>query len=328
MVKTVLAVLVAVALVVGAVVVRSDVLGGRSLLDGGGGGGDVVLPDGSEPAEVAEGEVRVACDAALGEGCPEGATRLDLAALLAAFQAPAVAYDVVVAPSVIIEYIEQSQTSRTRFVEEREVLARTPVVLAALGRAASGLDGCGPPVTWACAADLLAAGDMRPGFEDPDDSSEGLVALAALTGGALETTAYSLATLSGEGFLNLVDDLDAADPVGADPPLLRLIVRGGAVNDAALVLEADAQQTLAASQRTPPSLHWPTPLASLAVVAVAVEGRDADVGPVAEAGAEALMAAGWRGPDGAPVEDGPPLDVEDDGLPSGGVLFALQQRWN
>lgn len=322
--KTALAVVAAVALVAGALFVRSDLLDGRSLLDG----GDVA--GGSEaPAEGGdEGDVRVACDAALGDGCPEGADRVALDDLLAAFQGQEAAYEVVVAPSVVIEYIEQSQTSRVRFGEDREVIARTPVLIASLGDGAAGLDACGTQLTWTCVTDLLATGDLRPGFADPDQDSEGLVALAALTGGTLNTTSFSLQTLSTESFLTLVDDLGAANPVGSDPPLLRLIGRGGAANNAAVALEAPTVQTLAGSQRTPPNLHWPTPLASVAVVAVGVEGvNDGDVAAVAEAATQSLQAAGWRGPDGAPVSEGPPLD-DDDGLPSGGVLFALQQRWD
>lgn len=329
--KTVLAVIAAVALIAGALFVRSDVLDGRGLLEGQvrGAGTGSEGPDDDDEADVAGAPVAVACDASLGEGCPEGSQRLDLDDLLAAFAEDDEAHDVVIAPAVVIELIEQSQTSRVAFSAQRDPVARTALVVAALGTAAEGMAACGAEPTWGCAGDLLAAGELRPGFADPDSDSGGLVALAALTGGALGRTSYARQDLSGPVFLSLVDDLEAASPVGSDPPLLRLIGRNGAANNAALVFEAPTLATLAASQRTPPTLLWPTPLTAIDVVVVGTGDTDpAEVDAVRDAAAAALLDAGWRGPDGAPAGDGPPLPADDDGLPGGGVLFALQELWN
>ena len=72
---------------------------------------------------------------------------------------------------------------------------------------------------------------------------------------------------------------------------------------------------------------YPEPVASLAVVAVAVGDADPDdARDVGEQVGAQLRDAGWRGPDGASADGGPAVG-EDDGLPSGGVLVALRQRW-
>lgn len=326
MVKSVLAVLVAVGLIAGALFVRNDVLDGRSLI-GGGGGGAPVAGGGAAP-EVPEGEVRVACDAALGDGCPEGATRLDVTAMLAAFEDDAQAFEVVVAPSIVLELIEGSGTTQARFAAERDVLATSPLLLAVAGsRSAAVQEACGAAVTWTCAADLVQEGALTLGLTDPDARTDGLAALAALTGGFLDTATYSTNSLSGSDFFTWLDALGAGSQVSADP-VSTLIRFNGSRNDSAVVIEAPGLGTIGRSAQAVPDTHWPEPLASVAVVAVAVAGTEADVRPVAHAAAESLLAVGWRGPDGTPVEDGPPLDPDDDGLPSGGVLFALQDRWN
>ncbi|MGI9017196.1 MAG: hypothetical protein ACR2HR_08860 [Euzebya sp.] len=317
-VKTVLAVAVTIGLIVGALYVRSTFIEG----DGGG-----VITDGSTPASGGGGDLRVACDAMVGTACPEGAAQLDLDGLLAAFGAATVEFDMIVAPSVVVEFIEQSQTSRARFDPTRDVVATTPLVLAvAVSRDEVMADTCADRVTWSCLAGLVQGGQLQPSFGAPQSSSEGLLAVAALTGGFFDDPRFSTNVLGGSGFLGWVDALNDQSQF-SPTPVQRLIQFNGAQNDSAVAIEAVGYRNVERAAQNRPELFWPTPLAYVQVVAVAVGG--ADVGDVQALGrevGEALAEAGWRGPDGGPVTDGPPLDLQDDGLPSGGTLFALRER--
>lgn len=317
MIRSVLAAVVAVGLIVGAVYVR-----GAFLEDG---GADPVA-DGSE-APDGDGELAVACDAALGDGCPEGADRRSLAELLTAFQVQPVVYDVLVAPTRVIELIEESRLSRAVLGQDRRPLAITPLVLATATRVQAEIDATCPMMTWSCAAGLLQDEVLTPAITDPTRTSTGLLAVGALTGGFLDDPGYSTNQLSGAGFFGWLDAVDQQVAVAGDP-LNDLILFAGARNTAAVIVEAVAVDVAARTATNAPVLHWPTPVASLAVAAVSVDGTDGDrVAEVAEAASTALRAQGWRGPDGTPVPDGaPPLDPTADALPGGGTLFSLREQ--
>ncbi|WP_370326963.1 hypothetical protein [Euzebya sp.] len=320
-VKTILALVLAVGLVGGALYVRSEFIesdepvaapstGPTAATGSGGGEGDA--------------ELAVACDEVLGQACPAGSDALDLAELLDAFTTAPVTYDALVAPLAVVEMIEQSQRSRATFGEDRDVLATSPLVLVtAVARDELVADACGAEITWACAAELLRTGDLRGGFASFDGSTEALTGLGALAGGLFGGSAYSLADLQGTAYVSWVDGV-LGQSVRTGDPVSQLILTGGAQNDTAVALEATALPAVRGSTRDNANLAWPTPVAHLPVVAVGVDG--ADVGDLGERTAQALLDAGWRGPDGAPVADGPPAPPDDDGLPSGGTLFALRER--
>lgn len=326
MIKSFLAAVVAVGLIVGAVYVRGAFLGE--------GGGDPAASDGQPAAPADAGEMAVVCDAALAEGCPEGAERLDAAGILAAYAGDPLAYDVVVAPTALVELIEGSQTTQARFAAEREVVATTPLVVAVAPIASGDIDAvCGSSVTWGCLAELVVSGELSPGLTDPAGRTDGLVALAALTGGFLDRPAFTTNDLGGAAFLTWLDAIQAQGQVVA-APLEALIQFNGARNDSAVVLEAPAVGVVGRAAQNVPDLHWPTPLAHLAVTAVGLQATDADdVAGVAEDAAEALATVGWRDAGGAlrgdpGVAGDPPGELpDDDGLPGGGTLFALQDRF-
>jgi hypothetical protein len=320
-VKTVLAVIAAVGLIAGALYVRTALIEGDDPAPTPAAG-----PSGGPVVDLED--LVVACDATLREACPAGSDRLDLAGLLAAFQAEPVAHDVLVAPTAVVDLIEQSRTSRAVLADDRVVVATTPLVLAtAVALDEVVADAC-PTVTWACAADLVVAGSLVPAVTDPTRTTVGLTAFAALTGGFLDTSTYSTNVLSGSGFFTWLDAVGEQVPTASDP-LSDLILFNGARNTAAVVTEAQAVDAVARAATNVPDLAWPSPLAVLQVAAVGVGG--ADPGAVAEVGrvvGDELVDAGWRAADGAVVSDGtPPLDPAAPGLPSGGVLFSLRELW-
>lgn len=315
MIKSVLAAVVAIALVVGAVYVRS------TFIEGSGPGGE---PPG-EPDVPVDTDLVVACDEILGPSCPTGSSRMDLDELLVAFESASPDFDVLVAPSVVVEFIEQSQRSDTTFVGARTVVAVTPLVMAvATARDEVVAEGCSEQVSWDCAADLITGRLVEPALADPQRDSAALLGYAALTGGFVDSTQYSRNDLGGSTFIGWLDAVESQ--VGlASAPVQQLIQFGGARNDAAVTTEAVGLETVRRAAQNVPDLFWPTPLASLQVVAVGVGDTDeAAVQDLGNAVGQALQGEGWRGPDGQPVSEGPAADLADDGLPSGGTLFALR----
>lgn len=319
MVRSVLAAVMAIALIVGALVIRTRFIEADAPTP--------VAIEGTEAERPPDAELRVACDALLGKACPEGSSRLDLTELLSAFEEQPAGYDALIAPSVVVDLIEQSRTSRARFDPQRAVLATTPLVVAvSVSRDELVASACGQAVTWSCAADLVQEASLTPATADPQDDTEGLAAMAAMTGGFLKTPAYNTNALGGGGFLDWVDVLTDQTEISSTP-VQQLIQFGGARNDSAVTTEATGLTQVRRAAQNVPDLFWPTPLASLQIVAVAVDGADQSaVDEIGQRAAELLSEQGWRGPDGQPTTEGPPLDLDDDGLPSGGTLFTLRDR--
>ncbi|CAN5507435.1 hypothetical protein BH23ACT9_BH23ACT9_14750 [soil metagenome] len=240
--------------------------------------------------------MRVACDGALGQGCPEGSTRLDLTALLAAFEGQSADYDVLVAPAVVVAMIEESGTSQVSFGSDREPVAQSPLVAVLSGPADGRLTpACSAEVTWACLSTVLRDGELSAGYPGPRRSSEGLAVLAALGGGFLGVPDYRANAFSEATFLDWLDAVgnnsdDISDPVVA------LIARGGAGLDTAFAVEAtgvrDAERG-SGPGRIPTQVHWPTPLATLTVVVVGVGPTSPDqVAEVARAASQSLTTDG------------------------------------
>ncbi len=318
--RSALAALVAVALVTGAVYLRTTVIAPE-------GPGDAT-DDGSVVVVQPDEDVTVLCDSLLGDACPAGSTMVDLAGLLSALQGEE-RPDVLVAPSAVVDLVEQSRTSRAALGADRIAVATTALVATvAVSRDEVVGQACPTAVTWSCLADLLREGSLAPGVTDPVGTTEGIAAFAALTGGFLGSDSYSSNALGGADFFGWLDAVQSGIRTASDP-LNDLILFGGARNDAAVLVEARALDVLGRAATNVPDLFWPTPLASLSVVAVGIDGTDQGVvDEVGQAVGRALQDAGWRGPDGAaPSPEAPVLDPAADGLPNGGVLFALRDRW-
>lgn len=308
--KQVLAVLAAVVLIGGAYYVRTE-----------------FIESDEDPASQQEadqgpsGDSSVVCDALLERVCPSGAVVRDGAALVEDFAAPDVAHDVVVAPLTMVEMVQGSGRSRVTF-DQPQVLGASPIVLVApIGRA-DDVEGC----DWACLQQLVADEDIRPGWSDPSVTSDGIAALAALAGGFFETNDLPFNRNSFSGaFLGWIDAVQQAARTSASP--VDDIVRfNSAMNDTALVTEADAADALGRAGADRLVLSYPEPLAVLTAVVVGVEGTDP--GEVADQVGEALRAEGWRDPGGDPLAEDAPALPDDDGLPDGGVLVALRDFWS
>ncbi|MEE8601680.1 hypothetical protein [Euzebya tangerina] len=322
MIKSIAAGIAAIVLIVGALWVRTNLIES---------GDDSVAGEENSVDQGDLDDLRIACDATLGSACPSGSDRLDVEEMLGAFSTTPVAYDVVVAPSVVVELVEQSQTALVSFSEERTPVAVSPVVLAtAIAVDEQVADACGDAVTWTCAAQLTSEGALRPALRGTDDVS-GLVGAAAMTGGFLENASFSANALGGSAFLGWVDAF--GDARATAQPIQNVIQFNAAQANAGVELEATGLPTVTSSSRQVVNLSYPTPLAFVGVVAVAVD--DADPDAAAEIGqtvGAALVDSGWRGPDGAaPGAEGvvvpPSFDpAGDDGLPNGGTLFSLRQR--
>ena len=161
------------------------------------------------------------------------------------------------------------------------------------------------PCDWACLGDR-ATTDLRFGGR-PLDTGLGLLHAAAFTAGRLGTTDYASNDLDTATRAWLRGIADSLDPVPS--PVTRMLqIR--ASFDVALTHGAEAEQALATAsedRRTGLSVTYPDPVISVVAVAAAARGVD-----VPDQLADALHTAGWS----APADD-------PSGLPSAGVLTAL-----
>ena len=289
----VLALLAAVALIVGAVVVRG-------VLDDDGstnGGGD--QPDHALRVVCGE-EMRAACDAltagdyvVLVEPTTTTADRLT--------DAPAndPGLDVWVAPSPWPEMVDgtRERAGLPTLFATQDPLARS--LLAAVVPETLGV------CSWECLGDR-AATDLRIGGR-PLDSGIGLVHLAAFASGRLGTTDFASNDLDSatQGWLRAI--AENVDEV-TDPVTRMLLIR--ASYDVALSYGAEAENVLAAAsedRRAGLKVAYPEPMVPIIAVAAAVEGASV---PTELAGG--LRATGWAEALEEPIE-----------LPPAGVLTAL-----
>lgn len=316
--KQVLAVIAAIALIGGAYYLRTEVIAPAPEV-----GTDTSAPP---PADGRD----VVCDERLGDACPAGARTLELDEVLDAFATPASTPDVLIAPSLVLDMVLESQRSRASF-GDREVLATTTMTLVTFAEVqrAAAQDPCGSSPSWGCIAESIGVelDQLQVGLHDPLSDSDGILALAALTGGLLADSDLPFNTngLATTDFLSWINGVQQVADTGPAP--VEAIIRfNGAMSNSAVVTEAEATRIIASAGNADRLvLRHPQPLAVVSVVVAGVDG--AAVGDAADGVGDALRADGWRGPDGRAVADGAPDLPDDDGLPSGGVLVALQQRW-
>jgi hypothetical protein len=280
-------VLVAVALIVGAVFIR------RAIDDN---------PSASPATH--DGPTRVVCAPEVAAACDDldaardAVTIEDAATTAARLSKAGAAIDAWVVPQpwpAIVDDARQRAGLDPLF-EDSTVVARSPLV-------AVGADG-GPACDWRC----IGGGDARIGAAAPG-SGVGLLEAGAVAAGYFGTSAVA------------TNDFDAAFESWLaaftarvhddEQPVTRLLL-SRAFFDVAISWEADAKSTLdaaSADRRAGLALQYPAPMAYLDV-AVAESGVPADL--AADVGA-ALHAHGWRRPASTP-----------NGLPKAGVLVALR----
>ncbi|MGH9176927.1 MAG: hypothetical protein ACRD0N_00015 [Acidimicrobiales bacterium] len=222
------------------------------------------------------------------------------------------------------------------------VLARSPVVLAMWPDRAEVLaarcEGGAPE--WKCLGEAAgqrweaiggnpAWGPVKPGHLPPSTAT-GLTVLGAAAAAWFGRADLSSADLDDDGFRGWLARLERAVPATPAPTLENMLVRGPSTFDAVGALEAEAGPVLARSARAAkPDLLYPAPVATADVVLASPPGRLADL--LAElvggaVGRRSLAQAGWR-VEGQPRVQGVPATPAlppGNGLPSPGLLSALR----
>ncbi len=320
-----LAVLVAVGLVVGAVVVR----GGLDGSDGGGTDGAFRLRCGRDLAEVCERLAREDPDIEVSVE-DEGVTADRLAAPDAR---PDFDAWLTVGPWADLVADDRRIAGATGRVLGRPgpvLAAARAAILAQADRAAVLRTHCGTAgVNWACIGDATgrpwseiggsaAWGVVKPGLAAPDGGT-GLVTVAQAVSSRLGTTDWAANDLDDPTvagwFDQLVRGARQADAEGTDPARRFLVIPAsfGAVGT------VEGRSTAAAGRRGAETIY-PEPVSTAEVRLVPTAGRSA-ASAADRIGTDrlrdALRAEGWpTGRDGGP------------GLPSAGALQALRTRWD
>jgi hypothetical protein len=342
-VKRLLALLVAVGLVGGAVLVRNRIDDSA----GGGGSGDTSL--------------RLVCGTDLAAACravadADGSIDLTVedeavtADRLVAATGTDVGFDAWVAAGPWAEIVAddraQAGTAGPGLGTPSKVLARSPATIVAQDdRAAALASACAGPVTWACigrfaglpwteAGGSATWGTVKPGLAAPDTGAS-LVGLSQGVASQLGTTDYARNDFDDPAVSSWFDQLVGAakrSRVPGQTPLARFLV-APATFGAVGALEAESGPSVArAANRDGLMVIYPEPVSTADVtVTPPAGGKASDV--LDRIGADplldALAASGWRVP-GRPAADGVgggPSLPRSAGLPAPGVLQFLRGRW-
>lgn len=288
MLARLLASVLAVAMVAGAIAYRSS-------RDAGGGGAD-------KGVIVCARELGRVCDAVPGaQREPASETADRLAGVATRAEADVVAW---LAPGPWAAMVDEQRRQAPLF-DRSEVLGTTNLV--AVIRKGQPITGCESEVTWRCLGDAAQDPAFRIAGAPPDEAY-GLFVRAAALGGLLGPD-YFINDVEDEalGWLsNLNDRLAAAPRFGATSLQQFLVIPGSArayLTSAASSAQLDAKASA--------DVATPAPVATVGATLVTVKGASVD----RKALATALAAAGWEA---GPVSG-------DDGLPSPGVLLALRE---
>ena len=345
------AALAAIAIVIGALLIRSQIIEGGS---GGGGGGAVRLLCTTELeaacTQLAEhdGDVSVTVE-------PAGTTAQSLVAL-PDNQRPD--FDAWLAPSPWAQMVDvQRRGKRPLFAKPSDAIGRSPLVVAVRADRKPVLDAtppCNDAIDWKCIGAVAgrpwtdlpggqpAWGTVKPGYGDPTVNATSLVVLSQATSEYLDNADYSRSDLQdNDQYLDWLAGLERAvpkiAPSAAGPFAEMLQQLPTATYDIVGTTEADAGLALAAAapdRLKQLTLLYPEPVVTADVVVAAVAASPNRDGADGLAGnselAAALARTGWRVP-GQPaargVRDTPALP-RGSGLPSDpGSLVALQETW-
>jgi hypothetical protein len=338
-VRSLLALVLAVGMVVGALYVRGGVDGDRA-------GGPLAR---QEPLQLlCAVELRPACDAVAGDRvvvrtAEAGATAT---ALTGAAGADADLWLTVAPWPQIVADSRRRQGQDPLSDAEPVRLGRSPLVLVVWQeRAAVFAQQCRTDFSWRCVGRLSggtwadAGGDatwgpVKPGHADPARSATGLLVLGQAASDFLGTSQFSTRDLDEDAFLAWFANLERAVPnfggVG-NSPLQQMLQFGPARFDVIGTTEAEAgpllERSAARAQRL--IMRPATPLV-VAEVVLAPLRRDSEgrMGEVVEPLQEALAQAGWRVEGQAPAAGvGADPMPDDAGTPPAGVLDALRIRW-
>lgn len=228
------------------------------------------------------------------------------------------------------------------------VYARSPLVTSVWTERAAVLQRrCQGSITWRCIARHAGTpwseiggeaqwGQLRPGYQSPAESATGLLVLGQIASDLLGKTTFSNRDFEDDTFLRLLTDLEEAVPdrgSGGNTPLQQQLQFGPGKFDIVGTTEAEAAPLIERSPRAAAlELRYPETVVVAEVVLAPLgsgDGSDRLRELVEESGSAALARAGWRvegesGAAGAPTE--PALPPESN-LPPAGVLDALRGLW-
>jgi len=323
-VKRIGAVVIAVGLVLGAVVIRDRIEG-----------------DDAGPAPSTRG-VRLVCATQLAEVCaglrsddlevvvePAGRTA-DALAEVAEGDDPGLDLWLVDAawPAVVEDNRRYADLGGEVLGGTSEVLARSPVVLMVSPGLVPVLEQRCGEVDWTCVGDT-ATRQQAVGIASPDRG--GLPVLASAVAGRLGTTDYAVGDFEDPDFSAWFDRIATSGTrdLGRQTPLERGVAAPGYF---AVVgtLEHEVVSLPRSRRRYEPI--YPEPVITSDIVLAAVDGT-AEAGLDRLGGAERvrslLAGAGWR-VEGQPLPDGADADLalpERSNLPAAGVLQRLRELW-
>lgn len=222
-------------------------------------------------------------------------------------------------------------------------VARSPLVLAVWGDRFTALDARCDPVTWACVGEVAPGtwadiggqegwGPVKPTHPAPDTSAIGLLVTGQAAASRLGTADFGSRQLETDEFRSWFRGLEAAVPSfpsSAEQVVDELLRFRGAAVDVVGVAEAQVAATPPDRRRevrvlyADPSMTVDVVLASTGTTSADALAQDLD----AEA-LDALAAAGWRTGRAPPpaLADAPPLTA-DATLPPAGALEALRDLW-
>lgn len=247
----------------------------------------------------------------------------------------------VTAPWPAIVAATRARAAADPFLDVGDVLARSPVVLAVRPDRRDALAAaCGAEPGWKCLGDEAGRpwadlpggrvdwGRVKPGHP-PVGTAAGLAVLGAATAGFYGRSAdLSRADLEDGAYADWLRRLEEAVPDRTATPLLTMLQRPS-LFDAVGALEAEAGPALVTARAPKPVLLYPAPVATADVVLATTAGRAGDLLAALASGTtgrRALARHGWR-VDGVPAEDGIATSVRlpaTSNLPPPDVLDALR----
>ncbi|MGH9026676.1 MAG: hypothetical protein ACRDWD_11280 [Acidimicrobiia bacterium] len=330
--RTLLALLGAVLMVVAALVFRATVIEGGD--DGGGSGGGTARL-------VCATEVGDACDDLAGDGVsvtvePAGVTAARLSSITdQAARDPGLDGWLVPAPWPDLVRATRDQAGLGPVIDDSVgPVARSPLAIAVWSERVPTLDAECDDIDWRCVGEVARSGGVQPSFPDPATSATGrdvLGQVATSYFGRSDISSFDVNTDQGfRIFLDALADSSAAVPPGADP-LDLMLSTGGAQVDVVGAFEAQACPTLAEAARGDEvMLIYPAPVAT----------AELEFAPVTRAGGadrledrvtggdgeNALVDTGWHVADDGPDCESPDV-ARGSNLPSAGVLQVLSDLW-
>lgn len=312
-IRRVLAIVAAIALVVGAINIR------RSWDDG----DDPAAPDDTSTSPESGDSNVIACLDDLAEWCRQldldgGTLRIEpWADTVASFTGAD-------APAAWVTFSPLADLA-TGYTAETPVASTELVVAARSDRSQALVATCGTDSLWTCIGEQAGAGwtdlggeaswgKVLPGLSDPTTDAVGLLTLGAAATSFFGRTDYGSTEIDSDtDFFGWFVPLVRAIPDDAlDDPLALLLRRPSAVGIVGTTEQHHAQ--LAGSRASDFPATYPGPMARADVVVTVRDG--ADVPRIGEPLAATLLAAGWDAPSADP-----------DGLPSGRALVRLQGLW-